>query len=245
MALSPVITTEATAWAVAAEGLTRRFGASRALDRVDLSIPWDQRTAILGHNGAGKSTLLRIVATLLRPTAGEIVVGGLRLPDQAGAVRRHLGFVGHQTFLYDDLTARENLVFYGRLYGVPHPGSRADDLLRRVGISDRADDRVRTLSRGLQQRVALARAIVHDPPILLLDEPETGLDLAGGDLLDSFLRDDDKQPRTVLLTSHSVERAMALTDRVIVLWQGRIVLDARTSGLDPAVVARAIRGDER
>lgn len=245
MALSPVVATEATAWAVSAEGLTRRFGASRALNRVDLAIPWDQRTAILGHNGAGKSTLLRIVATLLRPTAGEIVVGGLRLPDQAGAVRRHLGFVGHQTFLYDDLTARENLVFYGRLYGVPRPGSRADDLLRRVGIADRADDRVRNLSRGLQQRVALARAIVHDPPILLLDEPETGLDLAGGDLLESFLRDDDKQPRTVLLTSHSVERAMALTDRVIVLWQGRIALDARTTGLDPAVVARAIRGDEQ
>ncbi|HEX5416018.1 MAG TPA: ABC transporter ATP-binding protein, partial [Chloroflexota bacterium] len=147
MALSPIAATEAPTRAVSTRGLTRRFGASRALDRLDLAIPWDQRTALLGHNGAGKSTLLRIIATLLRPTNGEVVVGGLRLPDQAGAVRRHLGFVGHQTFLYDDLTARENLVFYSRLYGVADPGQRADELLRRVGIPERADARVRTLSR--------------------------------------------------------------------------------------------------
>jgi len=243
MALTSVSAPETTTSAVTVEGLTRRFGACKALDHLDLTIPWDQRIAILGHNGAGKSTLLRIIATLLRPSSGAVVVGGLRLPEQAGAVRAHLGFLGHQTLLYEDLTVRENLVFYGRLHGVQQPVLRADELLGRVGIAARADDRVRGLSRGQQQRVALARSIVHDPQILLLDEPDTGLDLAGADLLESFLRDDHGQPRTVLLTTHNVERALELAARVVVLWNGRVALDSPTCAISPESVARAIRGE--
>src|SRR5439155_6967904 len=126
-----------TGWAVEIGGLVRRYGASRALNGLDLCVPWDQRVAILGANGAGKTTLLRVLATLARPTAGRVVLGGLELPDQAAAVRRHVGLVAHQTFLYDELTAWENLVFYARLHGVPDPGRRATELLARAGLAAR------------------------------------------------------------------------------------------------------------
>lgn len=234
-----------TAWAIEVSGLTQRYGSSRALDRLDLAIPWEQRLAILGPNGAGKSTLLRIIATLIRPTRGRVAVGSLILPDQAATVRRHLGLVAHQTFLYDDLTAAENLIFYGRLYRVADPAGRAATLLARVGLSERANERVRNLSRGLQQRVALARAIVHDPPILLLDEPDTGLDVEGADLLGTLLRDELGRLRTTLFTTHNLDRAQALADRVIVLRDGRLILDGAAEAVSPPLLAGAIRGEIR
>lgn len=235
----------ATTWAVEIEGLTHRYGSSRALDGLDLSVPWDQRVAVLGPNGAGKTTLLRILATLVRPTAGRAIIGGLALPAQAAAVRRHVGLLAHQTFLYDELTARENLIFYGRLYGLKDPGRRADTLLDRVGLAERANARARTLSRGLQQRLALARAIVHDPPILLLDEPDTGLDVAGAGLLDQLMVDDGGQPRTVLLTTHNLERALELANRVVVLVRGKLALDRPADETSLAELSVAIRGARR
>ena len=234
-----------TRWAIQVEGLTHRYGASRALDGLDLAVPWDERVAILGPNGAGKTTLLRVLATLVRPVAGRVILGGLALPGQAAAVRRHIGLVAHQTFLYDELTARENLIFYGRLYGVEDPGQRADRLLPRVGLAERANDRVRTFSRGLQQRLALARAIVHDPPILLLDEPETGLDVAGADLLDGLMTDDQGQRRTVLLTTHRLDRAVELADRAVVLLRGRVALDLPAADTNAVALAAAIRDERR
>ncbi|HVC35245.1 MAG TPA: heme ABC exporter ATP-binding protein CcmA [Chloroflexota bacterium] len=234
-----------TRWAIQVEGLTHRYGASRALDGLDLAVPWDERVAILGPNGAGKTTLLRVLATLVRPVAGRVILGGLALPGQAAAVRRHIGLVAHQTFLYDELTARENLIFYGRLYGVEDPGRRADRLLPRVGLAERANDRVRTFSRGLQQRLALARAIVHDPPILLLDEPETGLDVAGADLLDGLMTDDQGQRRTVLLTTHRLDRAVELADRAVVLLRGRVALDLPAADTNAVALAAAIRDERR
>jgi len=233
----------ATHWAVETAELTRRYGTARALNRLDLTIPWDQRLAILGPNGAGKTTLLRIVATLVRPTSGQITVGGLALPGQAAAVRRHIGLVSHQTFLYEELTARENLLFYGRLYRVANPRERADLLLERVGLTERADDRVRTFSRGLQQRLALARAVVHDPSILLLDEPDTGLDVAGLDLLSRLAVDESGRRRTVLLTTHDLQRAIALSDRVVVLANGVVILDRAAERVDTVMLDRAIRGE--
>ena len=232
-----------THWAVETAALTRRYGTARALNRLDLTIPWDQRLAILGPNGAGKTTFLRIVATLVRPTSGRITVGGLELPGQAAAVRRHIGMVSHQTFLYDELTARENLLFYGRLHRVPNPRDRADLLLERVGLADRADDRVRTFSRGLQQRLALARAVVHDPSILLLDEPDTGLDVAGLDLLSRLAVDESGRRRTVLLTTHDLQRAIELSDRVVVFANGMVILDRAAERLNATILDRAIRGE--
>jgi heme exporter protein A len=229
--------------AVEVRGLTRRFGHQRALDALDLRVPWDQRLAVLGPNGAGKSTLLRLLATLARPTAGHIAIGGLPLPEQATAIRRNIGFVGHQTFLYDELTVAENLVFYGRLYRVPDLARRVSLLLDRVGLASRAGERVRTLSRGLQQRVTLARAVMHDPPILLWDEPDTGLDVTGDDLLRRLFVDENGRPRTVILTTHQLERALALADRVVVLQHGRLAFDRSAAACDVASLGAAIRDD--
>ncbi len=231
----------ATTWAIEIRGLTRRYGSSRALSQIEVMVPWDQRIGLLGPNGAGKTTLIRILATLVRPTSGTVIVGGLTLPKQAAAVRRHVGYVAHQTFLYDELSVRENLQFYGRLYGVPNLPDRIKTLTEQVGLADRAGDRVRTLSRGLQQRAALARAVLHDPPILLLDEPDTGLDVDATDLLRDLLVDQHGRPRTVILATHQVERAFELVDRVIVVAHGKIVLDALTTSTSAAEVSRAIR----
>ncbi len=242
-ATAPASAPVATTWAIELDGVSHRYGSSRALIDLDLSVPWDQRVAILGPNGAGKTTLLRILATLVRPTAGRAIIGGLTLPAQAAAVRRHVGFLAHQTFLYDELTARENLVFYGRLYGVKDPAHRADTLLDLVGLAHRANTRTRTLSRGLQQRLALARAIIHDPAILLLDEPETGLDLAGAGLLDRLMVDDAGRPRTVLLTTHNLERALDIAHRVVVLVQGRLALDRPVAATSARELSAVIRGE--
>lgn len=243
MATATTPASVATGLAVAATGVVRRFGHSRALNGLDLEIPWEQRVAILGANGAGKSTLLRVLATLLRPTAGSVVIGGLALPEQAAAVRCHVGLVAHQTFLYDELTVRENLLFYARLYGVTHPTERADALIERVGLADRADSRVRSLSRGLQQRAALARAIVHDPAILLLDEPDTGLDVRGDALLQAMMSEESGRSRTVLLTTHNLDRALSLADRVVVLTNGRVADDRPARHASVAGLAATIRGE--
>jgi heme exporter protein A len=229
--------------AIRITGLNRRFGSSRALADLSLDVRWNEQVAVLGPNGAGKTSLLRILATLARPTSGEVFVGGLRLPEQAAAIRRHVGFVAHQTLLYDDLTIRENLEFYGKLYGVPALGSRIGEILKPLGIDHRADDRVRALSRGLQQRAALARAILHDPPILLLDEPETGLDVAGADILNYLMADAAGRRRTVLLTSHDVGRAVNRVDRVVVIVRGRVALDRPVAAGLRERVESIIRGE--
>jgi ABC-type multidrug transport system ATPase subunit len=170
-----------------------------------------------------------------------VLVGGLVLPEHAADVRRYVGLVAHQTFLYDELTVRENLLFYGRLYGVADIASRVDSLVEHVGLAHRGDARVRTLSRGLQQRASLARAVLHDPPILLLDEPETGLDVAGADLLEELMRDRAGRRRTVLVTTHNLERALELADRVVVLAAGKVSLDLASAQTSRSEITAAIR----
>jgi ABC-type multidrug transport system ATPase subunit len=160
-------------------------------------------------------------------------------------VRRHVGYVAHQTFLYDELSIRENLNFYGRLYRVPNLADRITTLISQVGLADRAGDRVRTLSRGLQQRGALARAVLHDPTILLLDEPDTGLDVDASDLLRDLLVDERGHRRTVILTTHQVDLALGLVERVIVIARGTIVLDVPAESISSTEVAREIRQSRR
>ncbi|MFQ5877240.1 MAG: ATP-binding cassette domain-containing protein, partial [Acidobacteriota bacterium] len=168
---------EETRAAVVARGLARHYGALAALDGVDLTIRPGERILLLGPNGAGKSTLLRILATVLRPTSGTLTLYGLAPDgDDRVAIRRRIGFLSHQTFLYGHLTAAENLEFYARLYGLSDAPGRARAALASVGLSDREADPTRSLSRGMQQRLAIARALLHDPDLLLLDEPFTGLD---------------------------------------------------------------------
>ncbi len=213
-------------------GLWKAFGALTALRGVDLRVNPGERLAIIGPNGSGKSTLLKVLATLLHPSAGTARLAGFDVRTHSAQVRSLIGVVCHQTFLYRDLTAQENLEFYGRLYALNDPQGRACELLRLVGMEPQAGVLARDLSRGMQQRLALARALLHDPPILLLDEPDTGLDQRWAAFLVDLLAEASQRGRSVLLTTHNLERSLDLADRLAVLNRGKVVFTAKRDELD-------------
>jgi heme exporter protein A len=206
--------------AVEVEGLARHYGEREALSGVSLSLASGQTLVVFGPNGAGKTTLLRILATLLRPHAGSVAVLGSPLPDDAWAVRGRIGLLGHEPLLYRELTARENLRFHARLHAVGE--GRVEHLLNAVQMSDRADEPLRTLSRGMVQRVAVARAVLHDPELLLLDEPRSNLDPAAVELVDPLIgaEGDPARPRTRVICSHDPTRGLAEADVVLGLRAG-------------------------
>ncbi|GIV65558.1 MAG: ABC transporter ATP-binding protein [Bellilinea sp.] len=211
--------------------LVKRFGAKIVLRQLNFHVDAGEFVALLGPNGAGKTTFLRILASLARPSLGEVWVAGFRLPQQAAHVRRRLGVVSHQPLLYGDLSAEENLRFYGRMYAVEDLESRIHEVLELVGLVARRRDLVRTFSRGMQQRLAIGRAILHDPDVLLLDEPHTGLDQDACDMLDGVLRQIAGQGRTVVMTSHDLARVEDLASRFDVLTGGRITASQPANGL--------------
>jgi heme exporter protein A len=203
--------------------LIKAFGLRPVLRGVDLTVEAGEFMALFGPNGAGKTTLLRVLATLSKPTGGGVRVRRYLLPQQAGAVRRRLGVVLHQPLLYGDLTAEENLIFFARMYQLDDIPGRVGAMLKRVGLAARAHDLVRTFSRGMRQRLSIGRAILHDPDILLLDEPYTGLDTEAAALLDALLGEIvADRPRTVLLVTHNLARGLALADRVAILEGGKV-----------------------
>jgi heme exporter protein A len=202
--------------------LVKTFGLKPVLRGLNLHLEAGEFVALLGPNGAGKTTLLRILASLARPSLGDVRLAGHRLPGEAAAVRRILGVVSHQPLLYGDLTAEENLRFYARLYSLPQAKRRIDEILEMVGLDRRRRDRVREYSRGMQQRLAIGRAVLHDPLILLFDEPHTGLDQEASAMLDGVLRQVAGRGRTVLMTSHDLLRAADLASRIDVLSGGVI-----------------------
>lgn len=214
-------------------GLVKAFGLKPVLRKLDFNVAPGEFVAVVGPNGAGKTTLLRILASLARPTAGRVTVGGNQLPGQAGAVRQLLGVVSHQPLVYGDLTAEENLRFYARMYGVPDMEARVTQVLETVGLSGRRRDLVRSFSRGMQQRLAIARGILHHPQLLLFDEPHTGLDPEAGDMLDGLLRAVAEQGRTVVMTSHDLARAADLAGRVDILSRGVIARTIAKGELTP------------
>ncbi len=217
-----------------AQGLTRRFGATLALRDVSLSLFSGECVALVGPNGAGKTTLLRALTGVLRPTRGAVHLSGWDLA-RTPALRRAVGFVGHNPCLYGDLTAAENLRFYGRVYGVEALDERISSVLDEMDIAAVADRPVRTLSRGTQQRISLARAMLHEPTVLLLDEPDTGLDQAAQSRVAALLRRWSAEGRAVLFTSHRLEWADSLADRAIVLRNGRVA--GEIAGLRPLGLA--------
>ncbi|MBE3565796.1 MAG: heme ABC exporter ATP-binding protein CcmA [Thermogemmatispora sp.] len=221
------------------QGLRKSFAFRPVLRGIDLSLRAGERLALLGANGAGKTTLLRILACLTRPTAGQALVAGLDCVHEAQEVRRLVGFVAHQPYLYEELTALENLLFFARMYGVARGRERALLLLERVGLARRARDRVGSLSRGQLQRLALARALLHGPRLLLLDEAETGLDEAGTALLSTLLAEHMAEGGTLILTTHRPEFALQQADRLVMLKGGRIVYHEAVAGLELAQVRRA------
>ena len=212
--------------------LVKNFGPQPVLRGIDLHVPKGEFLTLFGPNGAGKTTLLRILATLGRPTAGEVKVGGWHLPNAAQKVRPHLGLISHQPLLYAELTAEENLSFFARMYGLAPAAGRIDQVLRSVDLSKRRHDPVGEFSRGMQQRLAIARSMLHDPPILLLDEPDTGLDQHAAAMLTDLLHEVGATRRTVLMTTHNLERGLELGDRVAILAGGRIAFQADKSELD-------------
>jgi heme exporter protein A len=213
--------------------LVKRLGLKTVLRGLDFRVEAGEFVALLGPNGAGKTTFLRILASLSRPSLGEVVIAGYRLPAQAAAVRRRLGVVSHLPLLYGDLTAEENLHFYGRMYAVQDLGQRVAEVLDLVGLSSRRRDLVRTYSRGMQQRLAIGRAVLHDPDVMLFDEPHTGLDQDASNMLDGVLRQVAAEGRTVVMTSHDLARTADLASRFDVLSRGVVAASITRSELDP------------
>jgi heme exporter protein A len=236
--------------------LTKAFGRKTALRGIDLRVAPGESLVLVGPNGAGKTTLIRILSSLSRPTSGAVLIGGLDQKTHADGIRRHLGVVSHAPLLYDSLTAEENLRFFGRLYGVAALEARITLLLEQVGLAARRHDPVRVFSRGMTQRLAIARALLHDPEILLLDEPDTGLDPQAAEMLHGLLaqlsgrssgrragpadlpadapassQSENSIARTIVTVTHNLERGLALADRVVILANGRIVYDADAGAL--------------
>lgn len=206
--------------------LVKRFGLKAILRGLDFEVQPGEFVALLGPNGAGKTTFLRILASLSRPSLGEVKVAGFRLPDDAAQVRARLGVVSHLPLLYGDLSADENLRFYGRMYNLANLETRMTEVLEMVGLEHRRRDLVRTFSRGMQQRLAIGRAVLHDPDVILFDEPYTGLDQDASSMLDSVLKTVAAQGRTVVMTSHDLARAEELATRFDVLSHGVIAASA-------------------
>jgi len=209
--------------------LVKRFGLKTVLKDLNFQVDGGEFVALLGPNGAGKTTFLRILASLSRPALGDVRIAGFRLPGQAAVVRHILGVVSHQPLLYGDLSAEENLQFYGKMYNVSGVEKRTAEVLELVGLTSRRRDLVRTFSRGMQQRLAIGRAVLHDPEVMLFDEPHTGLDQDASLMLDNVLREVAARGRTVVMTSHDLARAADLASRFDVLSRGRIVASAQRS----------------
>lgn len=217
---------------VTVQNLSKRFGFHRALAGVDLTVEGGGLCALLGPNGAGKSTLLGIVSTLVRPTGGEVTYAeGSRTIDHGSELRRQIGILSHDSLVYGGLTGLENLLFWGKLYSVEDAEDRCRTLLQQVELEERVWDRpASTYSRGMMQRLSLARALLHDPALLLLDEPFTGLDRGGARALAETLREAVARERIALVVTHDLESIAEVTNHVAVLQRGKVVYEDRSEG---------------
>ena len=226
--------------AIKVDHLTKQFGTRKAVDDVTFALPRGAFLSVFGPNGAGKTTLLRMLATLARPSAGSMEIDGLDVREKPDEVRERVGLISHNSMLYPDLTAEENLVLYAQLYGVRDPEKRARELLSAVGLKSRRLDRVGTFSRGMTQRVAIARALVNDPSVVLLDEPYSGLDPHAVEIFDELIAS-QRAGRTFVMVSHDFEKGSALADHVLVMARGRVVRFDRSDELDTSELREVYR----
>lgn len=226
-----------TDYAISVSGLTKRFGERTAVDDVSFALERGAFLTVFGPNGAGKTTLLRMLSTLARPTSGIISIDGIDALEKPEEVRSRIGMISHECMLYPDLTAEENLVLYGELYGVANPQARARELLDAVGLKHRRMDRVRTFSRGMTQRVSIARALVHEPDIVLLDEPYAGLDPHAAAVFDCLI-ESVREGRTFCMVSHDLEKGSALATHELILRSGKILFFGPKENVDGDVLAR-------
>ena len=213
-------------------GITRSFGKIIALENVDLNIKEGEFLTIFGPNGAGKTTFIGVLSTLVKPTSGKILFYGKSVRDDSNHLRRSIGVIEHQPLLYTQLTARENLKFYGRMYGVDRLEDRIDEVLEEINLQHRANDLSGTFSRGMLQRLSIARAMIHRPAIYLLDEPYSGLDQHSGDKLRDMLASLKAQGKTIVMTTHNLERGFELSDRNVIMVRGKIEYDKPSEGMD-------------
>jgi heme exporter protein A len=241
VATAPISTTSTKAPAaepvVEARKLRKSIDDRTILRDINLRISAGEYVALLGANGAGKSTLLRVISTLTTATSGEFCLFGKKVTStNSVAARARIGMIGHQSMLYRDLSACENLEFYAKLYGIKDAAARAKKLLDIVGLIDRANDPVKSFSRGMQQRVAIARALVHNPELILADEPFAGLDAPSTHALELLLSDLSSAGKTIILVNHDIEQTLRLAERVIVLRKGTITVDELSFRLYPQEV---------
>lgn len=213
------------------ENLSKAYGFLPVLKQFSLTVQRGQFVALLGPNGSGKSTLLKMIAGLSKPTAGIIRIGGWEIPKEADNVRAQIGMVSHKALLYENLTAWENLAFFAKLYNLKDTAS-IEKLLERVGLSKRAHSLVRTFSRGMQQRLSIARALLHNPHVLLFDEPYTGLDQDASSVLDGLLQEAQNEGRTIIMTTHELDRAARLAERILIISKGKLGYDG-AGGMPP------------
>lgn len=217
---------------IQAEGLKKSFGNFDALRGVDLHVKRGEFMTLFGPNGAGKTTLIKLLATLTSPTSGTLSVYGYDVRKDVNNIRSVIGVISHDPYLYDNLSAFENIKFFGTLYGLDDVDNRARSVIKQVGLEKRMNDLVRTFSRGMKQRLTVARAIVHEPKILLLDEPYTGLDQHGAQIFGEMLSDLKSQRRTILMTTHNIDEGLDLSDRIGILAKGKIVLDCSKTEIE-------------
>ncbi|MBI4743395.1 MAG: ABC transporter ATP-binding protein [Actinobacteria bacterium] len=211
--------------------LNKSFGKRKVLDNVSFQVKKGGFLSIFGPNGAGKTTLIKILSTLVAPTSGKVLVSGISLDDDPTLIRKKIGLISHSPLLYPDLNAYENLKFYGTLYQVPHLEKRINFMLDKVELSHRRYDLVRTFSKGMQQRLAIARVLLHQPAILFLDEPHSGLDPHAVDILDGLIND-IRGDHTFVMITHSLEKGIALADVVMILENGKIIFYQEKEHLD-------------
>lgn len=216
-----------------AENITKKIGSKTILREINLNIAKGEFVTVFGPNGAGKTTLLKILSMLMKPSSGSLFINGSNAKEESTKTRGQIGVISHQTFLYDNLTAYENLEFYGRMYGVENLKERIFDVLNEVGLEFSLNDPVRTFSRGMQQRLAIARATIHQPEILFLDEPYTGLDQQAIEILNSVLGKLSIKDRTVFMITHNFEQGLDLSDKVLIISKGRIIYERKAAGLMP------------
>lgn len=211
--------------------LKKAFGRRQVLSDISFKLKHGEFLTIFGPNGAGKTTLIKTLATLLKPTDGEIKINGYSFADDPAVIRRQIGFISHQPLLYLDLSAYENLEFYGSLYGVDDLQNRILQLLRKVELSSRRYDLVRTFSKGMQQRLAIARALIHQPRILFLDEPHSGLDPHAVEILDNLIAE-IRADHSFIMITHNLEKGLALSDKIMILKDGRIIYEKEKGSLN-------------
>jgi heme exporter protein A len=207
------------------KGLTKQADNKLILRGIDLAIEQGETVAILGPNGAGKSTLLKVLSTLIKPTTGQVMINGLNLKKNQLEIKKLFGYLPHSSLLYDQYSPLENLIFFGKLYGVNHPEERAIELVKEVGLSFFLNEPVKNFSRGMIQRIAIARAIVHDPKILYLDEPHTGLDQGAIAILNNVIVSMKEKGTTTLMVTHDFKQAAEICDRILIMKNGKIVDD--------------------